>query len=401
MRILLFVCVLQMLFYNTYCQTTAIFSLRDDSQYVLCYTEYSNGIPVKNTELEFKNTSSCSGNCRYIFDFGDNTPQVIKDTTSNTSHFYTTDGIFDVRLQVLSLTSIHDSIKNRPIVSVVFLSHENDSSQLQIGYTGTDNTEKSVILKIADTDYARKTLSQPITVYSPFVEADNYIYEIDDPSTDEIKAPVQSFTHVFTVDTSNFKPHDISKWTYYWEVFKTNEYGEPENTPFTQFHVDSIEYRYTFPAENYNPGYYVKLKIALDTSKFDNYDDVTYYNLEQCTYSKHQIIPVTDYYFTDNTQKNNDIKSRKAHVPNTFTPGGNDENDVFFFNTNGVDVFSVWIYNSWGGLVYTQEAQTISWIGNDNVGQKCPSGVYYYVIQSSNRDKRHESSGFIQLFRQD
>ena len=34
------------------------------------------------------------------------------------------------------------------------------------------------------------------TVYSPFVEADNYIYEIDDPSTDEIKAPVQSFTHV-------------------------------------------------------------------------------------------------------------------------------------------------------------------------------------------------------------
>ena len=124
MRILLFVCVLQMLFYNTYCQTTAIFSLRDDSQYVLCYTEYSNGIPVKNTELEFKNTSSCSGNCRYIFDFGDNTPQVIKDNTSNTSHFYTTDGIFDVRLQVLSLTSIHDSIKNRPIISVVFLSHE-------------------------------------------------------------------------------------------------------------------------------------------------------------------------------------------------------------------------------------------------------------------------------------
>ena len=86
-------------------------------------------------------------------------------------------------------------------------------------------------------------------------------------------------------------------------MFKTNEYGEPENTLFTQFHVDSIEYRYTFPAENYNPGYYVKLKIALDTSKFDNYDDVTYYNLEQCTYSKHQIIPVTDYYFTDNTQK--------------------------------------------------------------------------------------------------
>lgn len=383
-----------------YSQTTAIFSLRDDSQYIMCYTEYSNGIPVTNTEVEFKNTSSCTGNCQYIFDFGDSTAQLIKDNTSNTTHRYVKDGIFDVKLQVLNTASIHDSIKNKPFTSVEFLKRENDSTQLLINYTGTDNSQKTAQVTIPDAQYARRTLAQSITVYSPVVDGNNYTYMIDDPSTDEKMAPIQSFTHIFTVDTSSFKPHDFGKWTYYWEVFKTNEYGEPENNPYTRFHVDSIEYRYTFPAENFNPGYYVKLKIALDSSKFDM-QDIEYYNLELCTYSNHQIIPVTDYFFTENTQKNKDIKSRKALVPNTFTPGGNDENDVFFFNTNGVDIFTVWIYNSWGGLVYKQEALTITWTGKDNLGINCPSGVYYYVVESNNKDKRHESSGFIQLFRQD
>jgi len=390
-------------FFLSYCysQTTANFSLRDDSQYIMCYTEYSNGIAVNNTEVEFRNTSSCTGNCRYVFDFGDNTPQIIKDNTSNTTHRYVQDGVFDVRLQVLNTVSIHDSIKNRPFTSVQFISRSDDSVQLAITYTGIDNSRKTATIKIPEGQYARRTLAQPITVYSPLVESTNFLYEIDDPSTDDSKAPIQSFAHIFTVDTANFKPHDLSKWTYYWEIYKTNEYGEPMNTPYTKFHVDSIEYKYTFPAENFSPGYYVKLKIALDSSKFENQQDIEYYKLEQCTYSKHQIIPVTDYFFTENSQKNKDVKSRKAYIPNTFTPGGNDENDVFFFNTNGVDVFTVWIYNSWGGLVYKQEALTISWTGNDNLGMKCPSGVYYYVVQSSNRDKRHETSGFIQLFRQD
>lgn len=401
MRIAIFVCFIECLALCGLAQTTAVFSLRDDSQYIMCYTEYSNGILVNNTDIELKNTSSCTGSCKYIYDFGDTSPQIIKDNTSNTNHLYTTDGIFDVRLQVLNAATIHDSIKNRPFIAVQFIARQNDSTQLSITYTGIDNSEKTVTLKVPDADYAQKTLPRPITVYSPVVDGDNYTFMIDDPSTEESKAPIQSFTHILTVDTTAFKPHDLGKWTYFWEIYKTNEYGEPEDAVYTRFHVDSIEYRYTFPAENFNPGYYVKLKIALDSSKFENVSDIEYHKLQGCTYSKHQIIAVTDYYFTENTQKNKDVKERNARIPNTFTPGGNDENDVFFFNTNGVDVFTVWIYNSWGALVYKQEALTITWTGKDNLGQNCPSGVYYYVVQSTNRDERHESSGFIQLFRQD
>lgn len=381
-------------------QNTANFTLRDDTKRTMCYTEYPNGMAVKNTTVEFKNTSTCTGNCFYVFDYGDNTNQAIKSDISNTSHDYSTDGSFDVRLQVVNKASIHDSIKNRPLTSVTYLETSDDSITIDIRYTGTDNSQKQAIVRIPEVEYNKKTLPYPITVYSPVVSGTNYTYMIDDPSTDDHKAPIQSFAHIFNVDTANFKPHTPELWTYYWDVYATNEIGEPKSTPIASFKTDSLEYKYTFPVENFNPGYYMQLTIALDSSKFEDAQTISYYNLEQCFASQHQIIPVTDYFFTNQTQKDANPLSRDALIPNTFTPGGNDENEVFFFNTNGKDIFTIWIYNSWGAIVYKEEALTITWTGKDNSGDNCPSGVYYYVIKSNNNDKRHETSGFIQLFRQ-
>ena len=182
-------------------------------------------------------------------------------------------------------------------------------------------------------------------------------------------------------------------WKYYWSIYDNK-------TLVNSFVLDSAEYRYTFPKENYKPGYTVSLKIALDSSKFDP-DDISYYELEECVSEQSQIIKVTDYFFSDSTRMKDDVDDRETSIPNIFTPGGNDENDVFYFNTNGVDEFSIWIYNNNGNLVYKQTAETISWTGHDNSGKECPSGTYYYVVKSTNKDKRHNTAGFIQLFRQD
>ena len=393
-RILFFILFLSNI---TFAQTTANFTLRDDSKKIMCYTEYTNGIAVKDTKVEFKNTSTCSGTCIYVFDFGDGTAQRVKTDISNTMHEYTQDGSFDVRFQAINTEDIHDSIKNRPIISVEYINTEADSVDILITYTGVDNSSKQATVRLSEDDYSKKTLPYPITIYSPVVSGTNYTYMIDDPSTEEKKAPIKSFAYIFQVDTNNFKPHTPDLWTYYWEVFATNEFGEPKGLPLESFHIDSLEYLYTFPAENFNPGYYVQLKIALDSTKIDN---IEYYNLEECFASLNQIIPVTDFFFTEKTQKETDALHRDALVPNIFTPGGGDENEVFFFNTNGVDIFTLWIYNSWGTIVYKQEALTVSWTGKDNSGENCPSGVYYYVIKSNNKDDRHETGGFIQLFRQ-
>lgn len=382
-------------------QAVANFQIRDDSQRIMCYTQYPNGIAVKNNEVEFKNTSTCPGTPRYIYDFGDGSKQIIKDNTLSVTHYFSFDGEYKVSLQVLNIDALHDSIKNKPLLSCKLHNKKTDSVAIELSYTGADNSTTTIIQMLHTNDYSIKELPYSIFVYSPYIDEDNFFYSLDDPSTTTNKAPIQSFAYILHVDTTVFKPHDPKKWQYHWAIFKTNDFGEPESKPITQFATDSLEYKYTFPAENYSPGYYVTLKIVLDSSKFEDIRDIEYYKLEECVYTRSQIIPVTDYFYTESTQRNDNIKQREAAIPNTFTPGGNDENEVFLFNTNGVDIFSVWIYNDWGTLIYNQEALTISWTGRDNLGKNCPSGVYYYVIKSTNKDKRHETSGFIQLFRQD
>jgi len=380
-------------------QNTADFSLLDDRDRILCYTEKANGTPLKSTSVTFTNSSTCSGNCVYAWDFGDNSAQQIAKDLSDGKHDFVYDGLYEVSLSNVNTASINDTIKNKNITAVQYLYTNNDSVDLNISYKGADNIEKTALVRIPSNEFSQQYLPDPIEVYSPVVSDLNFEYKIDEPDSEEQLAAIQSFVHIFNVDTVNFKPHKKNMWKYYWEIQGTDSDGIPDIL-VTEFVTDSLEYRYTFPLESFDPGYYVQLKIALDSSKFDNTKTIEYHNLENCVASQSQIIPVKDYFYTDPTQTEEKIKNRIANIPNVFTPGGGDENDVFYFNTNGIDLFTIHIYNSWGGLVYKQDANTISWTGRDNSGEECPSGTYYYVISSNNLDNRHETAGFIHLFRQ-
>ena len=382
-----------------YAQNNANFFPLNDQKTILCYTERESGSPLKNTTVEFRNNSQCNGSCMYVWDFGDNSPQLITTDDSNVNYTYATDGVYSVSLSVVNTTLIHDTIKNRPIRTVESQGVVNDSIVLLITYQAVDNIDRIAHISLPQSHFSKKSVASQITVYSPYVSDNNFTYEIIDPSSESQIAPIQSFTYNLQVDNTAFTPHAPDYWIYYWYIYATDADGKPTKT-ITEFKTDSLSYQYTFPLENFNPGYLVKLKIALDSTKFDDEQILTYHNLENCVYSKQQIIPVTDYFFTESTRKEKDIKKREAHIPNIFTPGGNDENEVFYFNTTGSDIFKIYIYNSWGSLVYTQEAHAITWTGKDNSGKDCPSGTYYYVVFSDNTDKRHETAGYIHLFRQ-
>ncbi len=393
-RLLLIICTILTTF-QVHSQVEAKFSLRDDSQKILCYTEDANNISTKNTKVSFKNTSTCSADSWFVWNFGDNSADSIlitKEKTADGVHEYKTDGLYPVRLLVIETASIPDSIKNRNILAVEHLSTKNDSANLKLTYVALDKSQREATIRIPSSEFAKKTLAQDIEVYSPVTDGNNFSYEIDDPSTEESKAGLQSFAYIFSVNTDSFNPHKNDVWKYYWNIYNGSTLVE-------SIAVDSTEYRYVFPKENFDPGYTVSLKIALDSSKFDP-SDIEYYNLGSCVSSKSLTIPVTDYFFSDSTRKEKDIDDRETSIPNVFTPGGNDENDVFYFNTNGVDDFSIWIYNNNGTLVYSQTAKAISWTGHDNSGHECKSGTYYYVVKSTSSDKRHNTAGFIHLFRQ-
>lgn len=394
MRNKILICIFLLISSCLAAQTEAKLKLRDDTQKNLCY----DGLATRNTKVEFKNLSTCGSNdCFYVWNYGDSSQDslvITRDITADGVHEYTTDGLFPVSLMVVDRTSIPDSIKNAKIKAIEYLSTtKDDSVNISVNYTGSDKTDRQTTVKIPVSQFSKKNLPYSIEVYSPYTAEQNFSCTVDDPSSEDDHAAIESFVYILSVNQENFTPHKKDVWKYYWSIYDNK-------TLVNSFVLDSAEYRYTFPKENYKPGYTVSLKIALDSSKFDP-DDISYYELEECVSEQSQIIKVTDYFFSDSTRMKDDVDDRETSIPNIFTPGGNDENDVFYFNTNGVDEFSIWIYNNNGNLVYKQTAETISWTGHDNSGKKCPSGTYYYVVKSTNKDKRHNTAGFIQLFRQD
>ena len=103
-------------------------------------------------------------------------------------------------------------------------------------------------------------------------------------------------------------------------------------------------------------------------------------------------------------------------LPNVFTPNGSDPNNIFrpVLDENGnpvfrdIETFSIEIFNRWGGLVFkTNKPEDFlidGWDGTDqNNGQNCAEGVYYYVVLYSPKSTKQVEeitlNGFIHLFR--
>ncbi len=93
-------------------------------------------------------------------------------------------------------------------------------------------------------------------------------------------------------------------------------------------------------------------------------------------------------------------------LPNTFTPNGDTQNDLFVPRTSlFVSSVNFKVYNRWGGLVFETTDPLLNWDGKDNSGRDLDEGVYYYGCdvyeQSSDGiESVYESlSGYIHLLR--
>lgn len=81
-------------------------------------------------------------------------------------------------------------------------------------------------------------------------------------------------------------------------------------------------------------------------------------------------------------------------LPNSFTPNGDQVNDLYRLENNTCDNISILIYNRWGALVHKSDDITNPWNGKHN-GQDLPQGIYKIVA----KNKTSSKIGFITLIR--
>ncbi|MEK0420975.1 MAG: hypothetical protein RLZZ161_826, partial [Bacteroidota bacterium] len=94
-------------------------------------------------------------------------------------------------------------------------------------------------------------------------------------------------------------------------------------------------------------------------------------------------------------------------LPNTFTPNGDNQNDLFrpFSSLRFIAEVEFKVFNRWGGLVFSTTDPHINWNGKNLNGEDLAEGVYYYqciVFEQRVEGKvqrKEPLSGFIQLFR--
>lgn len=89
------------------------------------------------------------------------------------------------------------------------------------------------------------------------------------------------------------------------------------------------------------------------------------------------------------------------YIPNAFTPDQDGLNDIFKITGLPVDNitgFNLQIYNRWGKMIFSTTDILLGWDGTCN-GQKCPAGVYVWVIHYMDKKNKVTNKGTLMLIR--
>ncbi len=86
------------------------------------------------------------------------------------------------------------------------------------------------------------------------------------------------------------------------------------------------------------------------------------------------------------------------HVPNVFTPNGDNQNDLFFIDVENATNLEFVILNRWGNVVYEASGLTSAWNGYIAGGSFAQDGTYFVKYTVTGIDGAlHEGHGFVQL----
>lgn len=85
-------------------------------------------------------------------------------------------------------------------------------------------------------------------------------------------------------------------------------------------------------------------------------------------------------------------------IPNSFSPNGDNINDIYTITDLGICEVKITVFNRWGNVVYTQFPFNNAWTGTSDNGSALPQGTYYILLESANGQIKR--TGMIDLRRQ-
>lgn len=80
------------------------------------------------------------------------------------------------------------------------------------------------------------------------------------------------------------------------------------------------------------------------------------------------------------------IRPLALHLPNAFTPNGDEKNDFFRIENAFTGTGYMRIYNRLGQVIFQTEDLGLGWSGQNNQGTFLPAGMYQYEVQVINSD---------------
>ena len=87
-------------------------------------------------------------------------------------------------------------------------------------------------------------------------------------------------------------------------------------------------------------------------------------------------------------------------IPNVFTPNFDGFNDVFTIKTEGIQSFTLTVFNRGGTVVFESNNLEQAWDGTEPNGDICPEGLYFYQITAVGEDSKiYAPKGFVKLIR--
>ncbi|MBN4066090.1 PKD domain-containing protein, partial [Candidatus Amoebophilus asiaticus] len=314
-------------------------------------------IPSPSASFSITEDSSCLGNnifftdsslgtpIKWIWDFGDGSAI---DTIQNLSHTYSNPGNYDVELMIINSYGCFDTLVKPIVIMVPPLIDAGedtaicDGSEITLDASGGINYNWSPGMDLSDSTIANPT-ARPVSTTEYFVTAEDsfgckgkdsmlvIVYLLPDAGVCCYNTIIKGSSILIIANGGT---------TYSW-------------TPGNTLSDSTI----------FNP-------IASPTNTTTYYVTATDFNGCQKTDSVTIIVIESD---------------SKIVIPNSFSPNGDNINDVFFVrdisdNIDGIFNLDFKIFNRWGELIFESNNINRGWDGTYN-GKDVDVGVYTYIVK--------------------